>query len=177
MTFRNCLPPYEGRYSRGPYFYEKWGRFRIDLLSPKGRGYCKAITYARYLLSVSLGRELLEGLEVDHVDGDRTNDFIDNLQELSREDNSKKRLMDPRHLSSFHLVEFVCPHCKTSFIRRRGQSHLTKGGKATYCSRPCSRHFREYPNVVQEYKEIPSPEVKEARHCENWIAWSKERVP
>jgi hypothetical protein len=178
MTFRNCLPPFEGRYSRGPYFYERWGRFRIDLLSPQGRGHCKAITYARYLLSIKLGRELQEGMEVDHIDGDRTNDLFSNLQELSREENSKKRLSDQRHLSTFRLVEFRCPHCKKVFTRRRGQSHLVKGGFATYCSRPCSRHFKEYlTNFTQEYREIPPLEIATLKVCEDWVLLSYERVP
>ena len=50
----------------------------------------KTISYARYLMSVKLGRELTNEETVDHIDNDKTNDCIDNLQILSIVENQDK---------------------------------------------------------------------------------------
>ena len=46
--------------------------------------------FARYILAVSLRRYLSIDETVDHIDGNKTNDSLDNLQILSRRDNIKK---------------------------------------------------------------------------------------
>lgn len=63
------------------------GRKDISLTGYKGG---KILLYARYLLCVSLGRELGPDECVDHIDENRFNDDISNLQVLSRSDNAKK---------------------------------------------------------------------------------------
>jgi hypothetical protein len=47
-----------------------------------------------------LGRDILPEETVDHIDGDFTNDDIDNLQLLSREENASKE---------GEIIAFVCP--------------------------------------------------------------------
>lgn len=47
-------------------------------------------SYARYLLSVKIGRFLEDGEEADHIDEDRTNDDPNNLQVVSCTDNKRK---------------------------------------------------------------------------------------
>lgn len=46
--------------------------------------------YARYLLSVSLKRYLTDDETADHIDGDKSNDDLGNLQILTRTENIKK---------------------------------------------------------------------------------------
>ena len=46
--------------------------------------------YARYLLAVKLGRYLTATETVDHIDNDPTNDDVDNLQILTRDENTRK---------------------------------------------------------------------------------------
>lgn len=48
--------------------------------------------YARYLMTVKLGRYLTKDETVDHIDEDKTNDAIDNLQVLSLNDNIAKHI-------------------------------------------------------------------------------------
>lgn len=48
------------------------------------------IAYARYLMSVKLGRYLAKEETVDHIDNDKTNDSTDNLQLLSSLQNIQK---------------------------------------------------------------------------------------
>jgi hypothetical protein len=50
----------------------------------------KSIQYARLLLECSLNRRLVNDETVDHVDGDWTNNEIENLQVLSKIDNARK---------------------------------------------------------------------------------------
>lgn len=48
------------------------------------------IPYARYLMSVKLKRYLKDDEHVDHIDNDKTNDDINNLQILSQTENNQK---------------------------------------------------------------------------------------
>ena len=45
-------------------------------------------SYPRYLLEEKLGRALLPEETVDHIDGDHTNDSLDNLRVLTRAENA-----------------------------------------------------------------------------------------
>lgn len=87
--------------------------------------------YARYLVSVRLGRFLNQGEQVDHIDGDKTNDSLDNLQVLSLVDNVRKSNKLPD-------VMLVCPVCGVGFSRTRSQLHgkLEKALSGNLC---CSR--------------------------------------
>lgn len=73
-------------------FHKKEGR-RFAVLYPadKSSGLKRTtISYARYLMSVKEGRVLEEYEEVDHIDNDKTNDEISNLQILTRSENVRK---------------------------------------------------------------------------------------
>lgn len=48
------------------------------------------ISYARYLMCVKLGYILSSEYEVDHIDDDKTNDSIGNLQVLTKKENLQK---------------------------------------------------------------------------------------
>lgn len=89
--------------------------------------------YARYLISVKLGRFLTSEETVDHIDGDKTNDSIDNLQVMSRRDNLQKQFKKPD-------VTLVCPICNTVFKKSltnlRGRKHRIKENLIA-CSRYC----------------------------------------
>lgn len=66
--------------------------------------------YARYFLAVKSKRFLTEEETVDHVDNDKTNDDLDNLQILSRKENIIKACKQPD-------VELTCPICDTIFYK------------------------------------------------------------
>jgi len=62
--------------------------------------------HARLLLEQKLGRRLSRGETVDHVDEDKTNDEVSNLQPLSKSDNSKKSaLFNQSHLNFPEITE------------------------------------------------------------------------
>lgn len=57
----------------------------------------KGTPYARYLMAVKLGRFLRSDEQVDHIDNDKTNDSIDNLQILTMRENIQKYLDTVKH--------------------------------------------------------------------------------
>jgi hypothetical protein ORF064 len=121
-------------------FHKKEGR-RFAVLYPadKSSGLKRTtISYARYLMSVKEGRVLEEYEEVDHIDNDKTNDEISNLQILTRSENVRKE----NATRGLKMAVLRCPYCGKIFIRERRQTHIAKGGKRTFCSRTCNYSFR-----------------------------------
>ena len=126
------LPPFQDFRVRGPYMNPNRGKpRRIVFLAGNGRK--TSMSYARYLVCVREGRWLGREEQVDHIDNDRLNDSLDNLQILSPAANNAKG-RPPRK-----MVELTCPSCGSSFSRERRQTHLVKGGNPTCCSRSCGR--------------------------------------
>lgn len=137
----------------GPYKY-KTGRKHIVLSYSKKEKFSKP--YARYLMEVYLGR-LLDGRNetVDHIDGDKTNDVIENLQILTLSDNVKKSFRDGS--SAKRPIEYwkgFCPNCNTEFIRRadiiRGNRKLGKSGP--FCGINCSSYYGRLIQLGQKEK-------------------------
>lgn len=116
----------------GPYT-RKDGR-QIVLLYKEGKR--KTVSYPKYLLEQSLGRSLLPFETCDHIDGDYTNNCLNNLQVLSRADNARKqRALTPRELGVF-----TCSVCNCSFTRPLNtvRHNLKQGKSGPYCSRFCA---------------------------------------
>lgn len=86
-----------------------------------------SISYARYLISVKLKRFLCDSEHVDHIDDDKTNDAISNLQILSPKQNAKKT----RHAIS---LIFQCPVCNKYFSLTKQKAHKKIN---PCCSRRC----------------------------------------
>ena len=84
----------------------------------------------RYLLAVKLGRYLTDEEQVDHIDDDKTNDNIDNLQILTVKENAVKSGLANRKeikhgtLSAYRYCK--CDICKT------GKSLYSKGRLEDY---------------------------------------------
>jgi hypothetical protein len=97
------------------------------------------ITYAKYLLSIREGRILSREEEADHIDNDKTNDDINNLQILTREANFEKYAKT----LSRTMVVLVCPNCGISFERERRNTHLIKGGEVSSCTRICAGKYQQ----------------------------------
>ena len=160
--FRRCLPPYEDYHSAGPYPRECGAstRWYINIFKNAKDGEF-GILYARYLLEVTLGRRLRDGYEVDHIDGCKWNDNINNLQEIPSNDNRKKgqhHILDEiRHARVW--VQVKCPECGNWFERKRSMMH----GTLTFCSRHCNGKFwRTHScdeNLKCETRDIPMPDI------------------
>lgn len=127
----NLEYPYNKRWKSGYIVINKENRRTLILVNnEKDR---TSTQYARYLLAVKLKRFLTEDETVDHIDEDKTNDSIDNLQILSRKENSIKSCKKPD-------VKLVCPVCEIVFYRSltqiSGKKDRAKSNMIA-CSRSC----------------------------------------
>lgn len=116
----------------GPYI-RKDQRKHIIIVHDSGKKQTKS--YPRYLMEQFLGRELLPEETVDHINNDKTDDRIENLQILSLADNARKQMaLTPRQ-----FYEFVCPNCKK--IAKKYYNYVLgnwkKGKSGPFCSRKC----------------------------------------
>lgn len=93
------------------------------------------VSYARYLLSVKLGRYLTDDEEADHIDADKTNDSLENLQVLSREEHIKKTISDRPICIAYTAI---CTFCTEEF---KVPPWKFKTRKNFFCSRSCNAKF------------------------------------
>ena len=108
-------------------YFKKDGRVFVELKSGK------LTSYARFKMERHLGRKLGPDEEVDHIDDDRSNNHISNLQVLTPAENQAK---------SNHKgwTDCICPTCGVSFqaeTRRIKFNQTKRGYKGPYCSRHC----------------------------------------
>lgn len=176
--FRQCLYPYNNYHSKGP-FKNKEGRLCLNVLRNKSNH--NQILYARYLLEVKLKRKLKEGYEVDHIDGDCTNDTLDNLQELSARNN---RIKGTSRVLSYNLknkrrILIWCPVCGKRFKIFKWKVNLKKlkkGKKFYFCCKECAWKAQNKSFVfpeVQKFRKIKQKEFSPANQHENFKKFSK----
>ena len=125
----------------GPYV-RKDGRKIVVLYDGHRRS---ARQLAKVLLEVKLGRRLLSGEEVDHKDGDFTNDSPQNLQLLSVTANRIKQHRDIHGLEVNHFCRNCGDFIKVTFSKRCIRK---------YCSNSCrSTHLgsNQYGNKLTGY--------------------------
>lgn len=95
-----------------------------------------SMSYARYLMSCSLNRFLNKEEHVDHINGNKLNDDINNLQILSPKENNQKKLKQLNIEAKY--ITLICPICKNVFTKRHHQiATKLKYGKQPCCSRKC----------------------------------------
>lgn len=105
--------------------------------------------YSRYLIETFVGRILNENETVDHIDGNRQNDTLSNLQIISRELNCIKEAYDNQ---DFLIMIFKCAVC----------------GKFVY------RTFRQYKNSFRDSKETCY--VTCSKHCGGITSTCYQRI-
>ena len=128
-------PPYSNDWKFGYLVTNPEGRKTLILYNSHSDR--SSTQYARYLMAVKLGRYLRKDETVDHIDGDKTNDSISNLQVLSLADNIKKTHCLPD-------VNLICPVCGKKFTKTRAslRGKLDRADKGEIsCSRRCGGIF------------------------------------
>lgn len=89
----------------------------------------------RVLMENKIHRSLLPSEHVHHIDEDKSNNNIENLELLTASEHSK------RHSEVMDLLPFVCNCCGSSFSMKPYEYRLrvgrNKSGKV-FCSRKCS---------------------------------------
>lgn len=118
----------------GPYKHSENGRNYV-IIHKDGR--IKSTAYARHLMEQNLGRELTEEETVDHIDNDKTNDVISNLQILTVADNIRKSA------KKTEMYDFICPLCFTLATKklRQVKHNWNKGKDGPFCGRTCGSRY------------------------------------
>ena len=126
----NLLFPYSDDWKHGYLQVNGENRKTVILYnSPSDRS---STAYSRYLMSTKIGRYLNEYEHVDHIDNDKTNDDISNLQILTNKENNIKEGLRRRKVR----VKLKCSYCGEEFEREPRQMH--KGNTKFYCTRRCA---------------------------------------
>jgi hypothetical protein len=116
--------PYSSKWKRGYLNTNTEGRKTLSLYnSHKDR---TSTQYARYLMSIKLGRFLDKEEHIDHKDNNKKNDDINNLQILSLKENNRKASYKPP-------IICICPICGIQF-----ESTKKKIGTKTSSTKCCS---------------------------------------
>lgn len=129
--------PYDSKWKWGYIATNGENRKHVTLYG--GENKRSVTSYARYLVATSLGRFLESWEQVDHIDHDKTNDVLENLQILTVTENNRKDAKRKGRL----VAEIKCPQCNTIFVRRKGNTQAIEcnKGKVTCCSRDCRNEF------------------------------------
>jgi hypothetical protein len=128
MKILPSVRPFEEYKVYGPYLTAGMDRYTVRL---KWKGITHSMSYARYLMCVAEGRRLGENEHVDHIDNDRKNDRLDNLQILTPSENIRKspRPRGMRHgtLSCYRFCKCtLCTSVKSAYMRKYYQTHARK---------------------------------------------------
>lgn len=109
------------------------GRWMVDLVNTdKDR---TTVSYAKYILSIHLGRILSREEQVDHINGDKNDDRIENLQVLSKEEHLKKSAEEMK----VPRIEVTCTYCGKVIERLPCQVRAAeKRGAQFFCSYSCN---------------------------------------
>lgn len=91
-------------------------------------------------MSLHIGRKLSKEEQVDHINENKSDDRLENLQVLTRKQNNSKHVKSTGKTAKWRYL--LCPVCGSCFSRR---SHRIDGkikqGKVPCCSRQCGGKY------------------------------------
>jgi hypothetical protein len=91
----------------------------------------------RVVVENSIGRMLKENEVVHHINEDKKDNRLENLQIMTRSEHASHHAPKGRA-----MVKLICPECELQFERERRQTHIVKPKqKRTFCCRSCSAKY------------------------------------
>jgi uncharacterized C2H2 Zn-finger protein len=149
--------PFSEKWKKGYLVTNKEPRRNVILFNSEEDR--TTISYARYLMSVYLGRFLMKHEHVDHIDHNRMNDYIENLQILSQKENSKKEAIRKGR----QRAKIMCPICDKIFSIRKGNSQAVPSlkGKISCCGKRCSNILKKMKLSEYERNKISEKSLLE----------------
>ena len=116
----------EKGYSHGYKWVNKENRVMVSLFFNKKPG--TLMTYAKYLFTSHNKIDIQKGYEVDHINGDKTDDRLENLQIITSKYNRQKD-----HAVA-EMVIRICPICGKEFLFPKRNLPFKKNPT---CSKKC----------------------------------------
>lgn len=104
----------------------------------------------RIVMENHLGHLLSTNDIVHHIDGNKKNNCIENLEVHDRAIHSKSHSIQQGR----KMVKLICPSCKCEFIRTHNQTHLVKPSSWTACSAKCRGKFSTKIQYQGRTKEV-----------------------
>lgn len=119
--------PYKG-YKIYKIYHSKEERYYAVIWKSSSERTTKS--WAKYVMETHLGRELLSSEEVDHINNNKQDDRIENLQILTRQENCTKYQSTIKD----KLIELSCTRCDKTISRPINGFTKTKNH---FCDRKC----------------------------------------
>ena len=144
--------PYNTLWNNGYIVINPEGRRNVVLFNSQIDR--STVSFARYLMSVKLGRFLTDQEEVDHIDNNKTNDDPNNLQILTPEQNREKQRL--HYINNVQQkFDLACPYCGKDFtLTERDMKmkfdyfHKNNGSGLIYCSSSCNAKYNSDTNPI-----------------------------
>lgn len=145
-------------YCTQPHMNKKSGRMLINIVCRKTK-VRRHVPYARYLMENHLKRVLGRFETVDHIDQDKTNDVLENLQVLDLKEHIRldaKRVIQPE----YHCV--ICDDILIGKTTASVRANAKLGRSGPFCKKCQAKNHSDM--LKGKVEKLPIQEVKEVTY-------------